>query len=171
LGEEKSNLVKLYIAGKVSKDSSFGKHHWRDEFCNELVQLSGLELTHLDPLAEETSVSGVSDIFAKDCRLIEQSDLVVVYLSDDISVGGSQEILIARYLHKPVIALAPFGGKFNGCKKEMLGAVIEDFQDPFVFTTCDIVCGDVASVAEALKTIDLTMSTGMDIIDRALSQR
>jgi|GEM_PF-6501740 hypothetical protein len=24
--------MKVYIAGKVSQDSQFGKHHWRDEF-------------------------------------------------------------------------------------------------------------------------------------------
>jgi hypothetical protein len=160
----------LYIAGKVSKDSIFGRHHWRDNFCDELAELSGLALSHLDPLKEEEGIIEPQQIFAKDCQLIQRADALVVYLSDDISVGGSQEILIARYLHKPVIGLAPLGGKFNGCRKEMLGRVIEDYKDPFVFTPCDVVCGSVQETAEALKTIGSVQSKGLQIIDKALEK-
>ncbi len=110
-------------------------------------------------------------IFEKDCRLINQADATLVYLSDDISVGGSQEILIARYLHKPVIGFAPYGGKFNGSKREMLGKTITDYKDPFVFSTCDVVCGELPEVAEALKTIESVKSRGIKIIDDALGQK
>lgn len=158
----------IYIAGKVSKNSTFGTHHWRDEFCAKLAELSGMQLSHLDPLKDQAGMTEPSAIFAKDCQLIAQADAVVVYLSDDISVGGSQEIIIARYLRKPVIALAPRGGKFNGSKREMLGMVIEDYKDPFVFATCDRVCGSLEEVAVALQQLDSIHSTGLDIIDAAL---
>lgn len=161
--------MKIYIAGKVSKDSQFGTHHWRDEFCAELSKLSGLTLENLDPLKAEADITDPRAIFAKDCQLINQADALVVYLSDDISVGGSQEILIARYLRKPVIGLAPLGGKFNGRQKEMLGRIIENYQDPFVFATCDVVCGSVEEVAEALKNIGSMHSTGLDIIDQVIA--
>lgn len=160
--------MKLYIAGKVSKDSHFGKHHWRDEFCAELVRLSGITLESLDPIKDEAGISDPQEIFAKDCQLINQADVFVVYLSDDISVGGSQEIVIARYLRKPVIGLAPKGGKFNGATKEMFGEIITDYKDPFVFTTCDRVCGTIEEIAEALKDVTNIKSTGLSIIDEAL---
>lgn len=160
--------MKVYIAGKVSKDSVFGTHHWRDEFCAELAKLSGLELENLDPLRDQAGLTDPKEIFAHDCRLINQVDLLIVYLSDDISVGGSQEILIARYLRKPVIGLAPVGGKFNGGQKEMLGQIIDNYQDPFVFSTCDVVCGSVEEVAEALKNLGSFKSNGMSIIDQAI---
>ena len=160
--------MKVYIAGKVSKESSFKVHHWRDDFCGELAKLSGLQLINLDPLKIEDDSSNPFSIFEKDCQLINESECVVVYLSDDISVGGSQEILIAKYLGKPVIGLAPYGGKFNGQRREMLGQIIENYKDPFVFSTCDIVCGTLEEAAEALKTIkDITPKT-LSIIDRAL---
>lgn len=101
--------MKLYIAGKVSKESQFGTHHWRDNFVNTLSELSGMKLTHLDPLAYETTPYDPQTVFDKDCWLINQADCVIVYLSDDISVGGSQEMLIAKYLGKPLIGYAPRG--------------------------------------------------------------
>jgi nucleoside 2-deoxyribosyltransferase len=162
--------MKLYIAGKVSKDSAFGTHHWRDEFCAQLAELSGLQLEHLDPLAEEVGMTDYRQIFAKDCQLINQADVFVVYLSDDISVGGSQEILIARYLKKPVIGFAPHGGKFNGGSREMFGQVVQNYQDPFVFSTCDVVCGTLAEVAKALTTATSMQTTGLEIIDQAVEQ-
>lgn len=110
----------LYISGKVSKDSSFGKENWRDEFVSTISKLSGLRLSHLDPLAYENDKEyDPQFVFDKDCALINKADCVVVYLSDDISVGGSQEMMIAKYLNKPLIGLAPRGGKFN-CDKKWL---------------------------------------------------
>lgn len=161
--------MKVYIAGKVSKKSHFGKHHWRDEFCKELQELSGVALENLDPLKFQTAETDYATIFATDCQLIYQADVVVVYLSDDISVGGSQEILIARYLRKPVIGFAPFGGKFNGSPKEMLGQVIEDYKDPFVFSTCDVVCGTMEEVSRSLQRWKDITSSGLSIIDQAIT--
>jgi len=142
--------MKIYIAGKVSNNSSFGTHDWRDGFCGELAKLSGLNLESLDPIKVETPNMLAEDVFAKDCYLISQSDVVVVYLSDDISVGGSQEILIGKYFNKPVIGLAPRGGKFNGSSRKVGGQIKENYRDPFVFSTCDAVCDDVADVAQKL---------------------
>lgn len=162
------NTLKLYIAGKVSKESVFKTHHWRDDFCNKLSELSDIELTNLDPLKAEINSDNPQDIFRSDCRLINEAECLIVYLSDDISVGGSQEILIAKYLAKPVIGLAPRGGKFNGGTTMMLGKEIKDYKDPFVFSTCDVVCATVEEVAEALKTISSIQPKTLSIIDEAL---
>lgn len=163
--------LKIYFAGKVSKNSSFGKHHWRDEFCESLAEKTGMSLDNLDPLKNQAGDDGPEKVFQKDCQLINEADCVIVYLSDDISVGGSQEILIAKYLEKPVIGFAPHGGKFNGSSREMMGVHIEDYKDPFVFTTCDVVCGTIDEVAETLPEImDIEPKT-LSIIDEALKKR
>jgi nucleoside 2-deoxyribosyltransferase len=163
--------LKVYIAGKVAKDSQFGTHHWRDEFCATLQELSGVKLTNLDPLKAERGTMSYQEIFAKDCQLINQADVCIVYLSDDISIGGSQEILIARYLHKPVIGFAPHGGKFNGAAREMLGETVTNYKDPFVFSTCDVVCGTLQEVAAAVAAADSLHSEGLQIIDTALKTK
>ena len=145
-----SPQMKLYIAGKVSDNSLHGRHNWRSDFCADLAHRSGIKLESLDPLAIEFSTMSPSEIFEKDCYLISQCDAMVVYLSDDISVGGSQEILIAKYFKKPVIGLAPHGGKFNGSSRMIGGKLVNNYQCPFVFSTCDVVAGDIPQAARAL---------------------
>jgi hypothetical protein len=162
--------IKIYVAGKVRKESVFGTHHWRDGFVKELEQLSGLKLENLDPTKNDVNQSVAEEVFAADCLLISRCDVLVVYLTDDISVGGSQEILIAKYFKKPVIGLAPKGGKFNGATREYFGKVIEDYKDPFVFSTCDKVCDDIEQVAEALNNLDKIIPKDLSIIDKAIEK-
>jgi hypothetical protein len=161
-------MLKIYVAGKVSKESVFGTHYWRGNFCKELAKLSGLEIHNLDPVDLEVDQGNPQQIFGGDCHLISQSDVLIVYLSDDISVGGSQEILIAKYFKIPVIGLAPHGGKFNGSTKEFFGKVITNYKDPFVFSTCDVVCATVEEVAETLKKLKAIKPKTLDIIPKAI---
>ena len=157
--------MKIYIAGKVSNHSVFGTHDWRKNFCAELEKLSGLKLENLDPIKFETDTMKTEEIFAKDCYLIREADIVVVYLSDDISVGGSQEILIAKYFAKPVIGLAPRGGKFNGNSRKIGGRMVKDYRDPFVFSTCDAVCGNIREVSLALEKLPQSTPPPIKTID------
>jgi len=157
--------LKVYVAGKVSKESSFGTHYWRDGFVKELEDLSGLKLISLDPAKKETDQTKPEDAFGADIFMIRNSDVVVVYLSDDISVGGSQEILIAKYFKLPVIGLAPLGGKFNHKNKEIFGQVVKDYKHPFVYATCDVVCDDIKGVAKALKELDKIKPKTIKIVE------
>lgn len=156
--------LKVYVAGKVAKESVFGTHYWRDGFCDALSELSGIKLINLDPTAAPVDQNTPEKVFGTDAAMIKKADVLIAYLSDDISVGCSQEILIAKYFGKPVIALAPHGGKFNGASREYFGKVIHGYKDPFVFTTCDVVCSDVEALAKAIKTIDTIKPKTIDII-------
>lgn len=161
-------MIKTYVAGKISKDSIFGTHDWRDNFCAELEKLSGLALENLDPTKTNTDQNDAAAVFGADSYLISQCDVLIVYLSDDISIGGSQEILIAKYFKKPVIGLARHGGKFNGSDKEYFGKIVKNYKDPFVFTTCDIVCATVEEVAGALQDLNTITAKTLDIIPQSI---
>ena len=162
--------IKVYVASKVHKDSVFGTHDWRDSFIDTLASLSGLELQNIDPTKSGINQDSPETVVGGDSYMISRADVVIVYLSDDISVGGSQEILIAKYFTKPVIGLAPAGGKFNGSIKEYLGQIMENYRDPFVFSTCDVVCDDIEGVAKQLKTLSLLKPKSIDLIGE-LKQR
>lgn len=159
--------LKVYVAGKMSGHSHFSSYAWRDDFLKEISNLSGLKFISYDPTKASKDYSDPEMVFGSDIHMISQVDVVIVYLSDDISVGGSQEILIAKYLKKPVIALAPRGGKFNGSAKEVANQMIEDYKHPFVYSTCDVVCDDIQSVAEALKNLDNITPKTIKIIEQA----
>ncbi|MFA6588586.1 MAG: hypothetical protein WCT08_06005 [Patescibacteria group bacterium] len=166
--------MKLYIAGKVSKDSSFKTHYWRDGFSAELSKKSGLKIINIDPTKSAAGFkfdhTDSKLIYGRNCYMINMSDVVVVYLSDDISVGGSQEMLIAKYYGKPLIGLAPKGGKFNLAKKEIFGRVYKKYVDPYVFIACDKVVGNMTELAKALKKGDWKKKKvkNIKIIDESL---
>jgi hypothetical protein len=159
--------LKIYVAGKVKDDSVFGRHDWRDNFVEKLHELTGIDFINFDPTLTEFQESDPKVLFASDVHMISEVDLVIAYLTDDISVGGSQEILIAKYFAKPVIALAPTGGVFNGGTKIVGGRKITDFKHPFVFSTCDVVCGNVGEVAEAIKHLDKITTKDIHLIKQA----
>jgi len=162
-------MTKIYVAGKISKDSVFGTHDWRDNFCSELEKLSGLTIENLDPTKSSIDQNDAKLVFGRDSYLISQSDVLVVYLSDDISIGGSQEMLIAKYYKVPVIGLARHGGKFNGANKEYFGRVVKNYKDPFVFTSCDVVCKTIEEVADALKSLQHIKPKSLDIIPKSVA--
>lgn len=164
-----SIMIKVYVAGKVSKNSVFGTHDWRDAFCEQLESLSGLSLQNMDPTKLDIDQNHPFSVFGADSYLISQSDVVIVYLSDDISIGGSQEILIAKYFKKPVIGLAPHGGKFNGSDKEYFGRQVKNYRDPFVFTSCDRVCKTIEEVAFNLKNLSSIVPKSLNIIPDSIN--
>lgn len=159
--------IKVYVAGKMSKHSSYDSHHWRDNFLKEISKLTGLKFISFDPTRASKDYNDLQMVFGSDIYMISQVDVLVIYLSDDISVGGSQEILIAKYLKKPVIALAPLGSKFNGGTKEVAGRIMKNYKHPFVYSTCDVVCSDIKEVATALKNLDKIQPKTIKIIDEA----
>ena len=166
----KDKPIKVYVAGKMSKHSIFDSYNWRDDFLQEISELTGLKFISFDPTRAIKDYKNLEMVFGSDIHMISQVDVLIVYFSDDISVGGSQEILIAKYLKKPVIGLAPLGGKFSGGTKEVAGQTLKNYKHPFVYTTCDVVCNDIIAVAEALKNLDKIKPKTIKIIDEAMAK-
>lgn len=92
-------------------------------------------------------------IFGRDCFMIKNSDVVIVNLTDDISVGGSQEMLLAKYFGKPLIGIARKEGKFIKSEYDECGRIVENYVHPFVEIPCDFVVNDIEGAAEAIKRI------------------
>ncbi len=167
--------LKVYIAGKVSPDSVFGTHDWRDAFCQKLGDLVDMEIINLDPTKTDENFhldkNNSELVFGRDSFMIKSSDLVIVNLTDDISVGGSQEMLIAKYYHKPLVGLAPLGGKFHKQEAEIMGKKYKNWVHVFVAVPCDTVVPDIEGAAEFIKNFfskDGTPVKTIGIIDAAV---
>lgn len=159
--------LKIYVAGKMSKHSHYDSFSWRDDFLREINKITKQKFISLDPVKASKDYTNLQMVFGSDTHMISEVDVVVVYASDDISIGGSQEILIAKYFNKPVIAFAPLGGKFNGGTKESAGRILTNYRHPFLFSTSDVVCGTVEEVAEALKNLSAIKPKTIDLIEEA----
>ncbi len=144
--------LKVYVAGKVSKESVFGTEFWRDDFCKELSEKTGFEIMNLDPTKSHENFdldeNNSNFIFGRDCFMVKSADLVIVNLTDDISVGGSQEMLIAKYFKKPLLAIASKEGKFVKSEKRIYGKVYKDWVHPFVDVICDKIVHNIDEASE-----------------------
>jgi len=142
--------IKVYVAGKVNPESSMGTSFWRDEFCKRLEEKSGFKIINLDPTSRKHLPFDPQMVFGRDSFFIKNSDLVIANLTDDMSVGGSQEMLIAKYFNKPLLGLAREGGKFVNKNFNDFGRTVS-FVHPFVFVPCDAVVNDIDGAGEWIK--------------------
>jgi len=103
--------------------------------------------------------------------MIQQADFVLVNLSDDVSVGGSQEMLIAKHFGVPLIGLAPTEGKFNKSKEVIVGRTYTNFVHPYVKLSCDAIAETVEEAAGFIASYlkEPLPSKTMGIMDQALA--
>ncbi len=141
--------IKVYVAGKVRPDSNLGPN-WREEFCEKIGNLCGTTIINVDCTSRKALPFDARMVFGRDCFLISKSDLVIVNLTDDTSVGASQEMIIAKYFNKPLIGIAKEGGKFINKQYNDFGRIV-DYVHPFVLATCDAVVRDEAEAAEWIR--------------------
>lgn len=167
--------IKVYVAGKVSSDSVFGTHDWRDSFCAEIENKTGLEIINLDPTKgygadSELDLADRQCVYGRDCFMIRMADLVIVNLTDDLSIGAAQEMLIAKYFKKPLIGIAARGGRFNLGKKELIGKVVQNYIHPFADVPCDALVSTVDEAADIIpKLLKKNYAPkGMDVVEEAI---
>jgi hypothetical protein len=132
--------MRIYFAGKMGKAQGYSMAAWRDEFAAIISHHSRFRAVNLDFL--ETSHAAINEndgvlMFGRDAYLIRSSDLVVVNLSDDISVGGCIEMMLAKLYHRPLIGIARQNGKFLRPDQDALGRPAQGYINPFVAATCD----------------------------------
>jgi hypothetical protein len=148
--------LRVFFAGKIDPLSPYAPAGWRERLAERLQSnVRHFELTNTSSVTERSQYIleqglPLSTIFAQDCFYIQQSDVLVVNLTDDISVGGSQEIFIAKQFGIPVIGLAPRGGKFHRLMYELGGKKHWNWIHPFVAGLCDLVVHDEDELAFAI---------------------
>ncbi len=148
--------IRLFIAGNFVTNPFYKSTNWREEVYKKLDEYIEFEIVNVDPTKTSILEDEPLGVFGQDCYLIKSSDIVIAYLTDDVSVGSSQEMLIAKFYGKPLLGIAQDGGKFNNSKKELLGKIYNNWKHPFVAATCDAI---VNSVEEAAKFIIEYFST------------
>ncbi len=138
--ENTKHKLRVYFAGKMSKAEGFSAATWRNELSAVISKKSRFQSVNLDFLDGSHAAISENDpklIFGRDAYLIRSSDVVIVNLSDDISVGGSVEMMLAKLYHRPLIGIARPNGKFVSPEKDLLGRSVRSYVNPFVSATCD----------------------------------
>lgn len=140
-------MVRIYFSGKIHPTPV-----WRDEVCRLLENKSGCKIIALDPTKFENGFDldhqNAMLLVGRNSYMIQQADFVFVNLSDDISVGGSQEMLIAKHFGVPLIGLAPKEGRFNKSTETIVGRTYHNFIHPYVKLSCDMIAETIEEAAE-----------------------
>jgi len=79
-------------------------------------------------------------------------------------------MLIAKYFNKPLIGIAPIGGKFRKKEKEIYGTVYSDYTDPFVAVTCDKIVKDIVELSECIVDVKTKKRySDISLLDQAIN--
>ncbi len=145
--------LKIYFAGKIDPASRLGQR-WRDNIALRLETLLKYTILNLDPnkdpLPRLINYSNPLEPIGRNASMIKDSDLVIIMLSEDISVGGSCDMMIAKYFGKPVIGIAQKGGKFRKKKKMIREREYLNYTHPYVALFCDYLAEDVNEAAKCI---------------------
>lgn len=176
----------VYLAGSVpkSKEDKENFVDWRVEFEKEVKRLL-MELNinsdqgniiFLDPNTADYDLMPTEKYFGRDVHMLKMSDAIVMDARHRPGIGTSQELLIAKYYHKPTIVVCPKGSYYH---KTIQTNKSNDFHyiHPFITATSDVIVESFEQAAKVFldhvtgrkkiipKTIDLIESSRKDYED------
>ena len=85
-------------------------------------------------------------VFEADCQHIRTCDMVIVNAENQLGVGTSQEMLIAKYFKKPVITILPKDTYHRRSNIQINSKFISDWIHPFIFSTSDFILEDIQEI-------------------------
>lgn len=144
---------KICLIGSIPKgdDHRKGWTDWKTRFKEVLSKLDGVEFVDGDDWKDESQPQLT---FGHDASMIKSSDLIIVdaekEIGKGIGAGTAQEILIAKYFSRPVIAVIPKDTHHRRSNIVFNGSLIEDWIHPFLLSTSDLV---VERIEDALSWI------------------
>jgi hypothetical protein len=162
--------MKIYFAGKVNPID--GVQDWRGEWTTLLANKLGIEVINLDPTKADKGVTldlGDPDmVFGRDSKMIKESDVVIINVTDDVGVGASQEMMIAKYFNKPLIAITKLNGRYWREERIVNGTSYKNWMNPFLAVPCDLVVENIEDTVEFLGNLDNYKAKGISIIDESI---
>ena len=155
--------MKIYLAGKVPKWDHDIMEDWRFRYREVLGSENGI--SYLDPNIP-VDESDPLCVFGMDCGFIESADLIIVNAEEKLWLVTSQELLIAKYFSKPVIAVIPKDTAHRKSNITFHGKLIEDWIHPFIFATSDLIVENVENISlDSIRNIHIK---NISIVDEAI---
>lgn len=163
--------MKVYLAGSVPKWDVESKtfYDWRKVYGEKVLDIFP-QATFIDPFDRNIDESDFFLVFWIDCKHIKESDIVIVNAENKLWAGTSQELLIAKYFHKPVITILPKNTKHRKTDLEFKWKIISDWIHPFIYSTSDFIIESIEEISEIKEEIFTKEVKNITIIDKAILQ-
>jgi len=135
--------VKITLLGKVPKGDhareSFSD--WKKEYINKIKEaLPEASILHGDHIRDDV---GSEVVVGHDLWTIKNADIIIADAREKIGAGTAQEMLMAKYFKKPLIAVIPPNTHHRRSDVTFDGVLIEDWIHPFLAIVSDHVASSV----------------------------
>ncbi|MEK7122854.1 MAG: hypothetical protein AAB855_03280, partial [Patescibacteria group bacterium] len=108
-------------------------------------------------------------VVGKDCADIAESSFIIVNAEEKLGAGTAQELVIAKYLKKPVVTVLPKDTPHRRTNIMFSGQLIDDWIHPFIFIFSDFVIEDIGEIATLKDQLfNLKTTKDISIIDDAV---
>lgn len=164
--------MKIYLAGSIPKGDTEASafSDWRKRYTEVLGKVfPGAEF--ITPKAGEVDETDNVLVVGKDSRSIKISDLTVVYAEEKIGAGTAMELVIAKYLKKPVVTILPKDTHHRRSNLHFDGVLVADWVHPFIKTFSDFVLEKIEDVQSIKDEILKNPPIDISIVDEAIARR
>jgi len=149
--KKKARQIKIYLAGRIPIGNEPGiDPFWRRKYIRQLKKLTSGTII-FDPTYREINEEDAKAVFGHDLFLIKQADLILVNAETHIGLGTAQEMIIAKYFQKPVVAVSPKASYYSPTKTNINGKKVKKWHHPFLAAVSDWIIEDIKELEPILK--------------------
>jgi len=166
-------LMKIYLAGKVPKGDKVaaGFDDWRARY-SQIIKTIFTDAEFIDPYNRDVDENDFLYIVGNDSKHIKDAEFTIVNAENKLGAGTAMELVIAKYLKKPIITVLPKNSHHRRSNVVFHGKNITDWIHPFIHTFSDFIIEDIREL-ENIKDQILQAKNIKDIsiIDQAIKYR
>jgi len=161
--------MKIYLAGSVPKGDKEAEvfDNWRKRYQGLLLAVFP-DADFIDPYVREADESDPLLVAGFDCAHIKTADLVVVHAEEKLGAGTSQELVVAKYFHRPVITVLPKDSHHRRSNITFHDVFIKDWTHPFIHTFSDFIVERVEDIGKIAPKLATAHVKDIGIIDEAI---
>lgn len=130
-------IIKIALLGSMPKGDATRSTwtDWKQEYISKIqVALPQAVFLHGDLISDS---AGPEMVVGHDLWLIRQSDIVIVNASEKVGAGTAQEMILAKYFHKPVVSVLPRNTHHRKDEVVFHGTIVHDWMHPFLKVSSD----------------------------------
>lgn len=138
------NKLKVALLGSLPKGDEARKDwvDWKAEYVEKIsAAIPEARFLHGDLISDN---AGPEAVVGHDLWLIKNADIIVVHAASKIGAGTAQEMVLAKYFHKPVISIVPKDTHHRRSNVVFHGVTIEDWIHPFIYVASDCIAESIA---------------------------
>ena len=135
--------MKITLLGSLPKGDKVraGWVDWKPEYIEKIAALlPDAEILHGDAISDNV---GAELVVGHDLALVKEADLIIVDARSKIGAGTAQEMVIAKYFRKPVVAVISRDTHHRRSNVVFDGQVVKDWVHPFLKVSSDYVADSV----------------------------